>query len=126
MTDFGRKFKELRLQAGLSLRQFCEDNGLDPGNISKIERGVFRAPESPEKVEEYALALKLEPGSDNWVAFLDLAAADRGQLPRDLVSDEAIVGRLPVLFRTLRGQKVPTEKFDDLVRFLKESEGHGS
>ena len=126
MTDFGGKFKELRLRAGFSLRQFCLENGFDPGNISKIERGVFRAPESPEKVEEYALALRIERGSEDWVTFFDLAAAGRGQLPRDLVSDDAILGRLPVLFRTLRGQKVPSDKLDDLIRFLRESEGHGS
>ncbi len=43
---FGEYFKKKRLEIGKTLRQFCLENGLDPGNISKIERGILRPPQS--------------------------------------------------------------------------------
>jgi transcriptional regulator with XRE-family HTH domain len=58
-TLFGEHFRQLREKTGLSLRSFCLAHGFDPGNISRLERGAFLPPESPEKLREYAKALKL-------------------------------------------------------------------
>jgi hypothetical protein len=55
-------------------------------------------------LEKYAGALGLERGSDDWLKLFDLAAASRGQLPKDLLSDEELLEKLPALFRTLRGR----------------------
>ena len=118
-SAFGSYFKEIRTRKGWSLRQFCEAHGYDAGNISRLERGVFAPPESPEKLREYAKALGLKEGGDEWIEFLDRAAAARGQLPADLQADEALLGRLPVLFRTLRGRKVTPEKLDQLVELIR-------
>ncbi len=118
-ATFGFYFKELRTNKGWTLRQFCEENGYDPGNISRLERGVFPAPESPQKLREYAKALGLKEGGEEWVEFFDRAAAARGQFPVDLQADENLVGRLPVLFRTLRGRKVTPEKLDQLVEIIR-------
>jgi len=118
-SPFGSYFKELRTRKGWSLRRFCEANGYDPGNISRLERGVFPPPESPQKLREYAKALALKEGSEEWLEFLDRAAAARGQLPADLKADENLVGRLPVLFRTLRGRKVTPEDLDQLVEMIR-------
>jgi transcriptional regulator with XRE-family HTH domain len=116
---FGCYFKELRTRKGWSLRRFCEANGYDPGNISRLERGVFPPPESPQKLREYAKALGLKEGGEEWIEFFDTAAAARGQLPADLQADEKLVGRLPVLFRTLRGRKVPPQNLDQLVEMIR-------
>ena len=43
---FGELFKKLRLRLGMTLRKFCEENDFDPGNISKLERGLLPAPQS--------------------------------------------------------------------------------
>lgn len=118
-TTFGTYFKELRAKGGWTLRQFCEANGFDAGNISRLERGVFAPPESPEKLAEYARALGLKKGSEEWIDFFDRAAASRGQIPDDLKADENLVAALPVLFRTLRGQKVTPEKLDQLVEMIR-------
>src|SRR5215472_11209933 len=99
---FGSYFKELRTRKRWTLRQFCQANGYDPGNISRLERGVFSPPESPQKLREYAKALGLKHGAEEWIEFFDRAAADRGQIPADLQGNETLVGQLPVLFRTLR------------------------
>lgn len=117
---FGEFFKAMRLKRGLTLRQFCEASGFDPGNISRLERGVFPPPESPEKLDEYARALGLREGSEEWIEFHDRAATSRGQLPADLLSDKDLVDRLPLLFRTLRGQKVPAAKLKELVEWVKQ------
>lgn len=115
---FGAKLKELRMAQGLTLREFCSRHGFEPGNYSKLERGLF-APPGNDKVDEYARALGLGVGSDAHVELRDLAALDRGELPHDLLSDEQVVKELPVLFRTLRGQRVEQEQLDDLVKLIR-------
>lgn len=116
---FGQFFKEMRLKTGLSLRQFCLDHGLDPGNISKIERGLASPPQSKEKLEEYARYLGIVKDSDDWYNFFDYAAASTGRIPPDVMSDEELVKRLPAVFRTLRGQKLPIEKLGDLAELIR-------
>lgn len=115
---FGQLLKELRLRSGQTLREFCENNGFDPGNYSRIERGLF-APPGNEKIAEYAKALGVEVGSDTYVDLLDKAAIDRGELPQSLLSDEQVLEQLPILFRTLRGQSVEDGKLDKLIDILR-------
>jgi transcriptional regulator with XRE-family HTH domain len=119
MATFGEFFRAMRAKRGLSLREFCLGNKLDPGNISRLERGLMTAPESREKLEQYAGALKIKKGSDDWYTFFDLAAAERGKIPDDVLTDEAVVEQLPVLFRTLRGQRVDPKALDDLVERIR-------
>ena len=120
-NDFGKLFKEMRLRTGLSLRKFCLDNGLDPGNISKMERGLACPPQSKEKLEEYAKYLGIEKESDDWYNFFDYAFASTGRIPPDVMSDEELVKELPVVFRTLRGQKLPVEKLKQLAELIRRS-----
>ena len=73
------------------------------------------APNSDEKLRGYARALKLKKGTDEWQRFFDLAAVSRREIPEDIMSDEELVKRLPLVFRTLRGQKVGDAQLDALV-----------
>ena len=116
---FGSYFKERRIRLGLTLRKFCEDHGIDPGNLSKVERGVLPPPKD-EILKKYAHYLKLKEASDEWYEFFDLAAAESGRLPKELREKE-IVARLPFLFRTLRGKKITKEKLNKLIKLIKES-----
>jgi transcriptional regulator with XRE-family HTH domain len=116
---FGRFFKERRIVLKKTLRQFCSENKLDPGNISKMERGLLPPPQSREKLEEYAKLLKIKKGSDGWYTFFDLAAAETGRIPDDLMEGKKIKDKLPIFFRTLRGQKVPNEKLEELIKKLR-------
>ena len=120
-TKFSVKLKELRVSAGLTLREFCLRNKIDPGNYSKLERGHFPPPESHDLLEKYATALGLKPGSDNWLELFDLAAAERGRIPEDLMSDEKIVDKLPVLFRTMRGTPLSVDQLDELIEHVRRS-----
>lgn len=119
---FGEFFKEMRLRLGMSLRQFCIEHGLDAGNISRIERGISVPPQSREKLEEYAGYLGIEKDSDEWYDFFDYAAAAAGRIPQDVMSDEELVKKLPVVFRTLRGQKLSAEQLRGLAESIRSME----
>ena len=112
---FGEFFKEKRIGIRKTLRQFCVENKLDPGNISRLERGLIPPPQGSDKLEEYARYLHIKKGTDDWYSFFDLAAADRGIIPQDLMSDNEVVKMLPAFFRTLRGQKPTEEEMKKLV-----------
>lgn len=121
MNAFSNLLRKLRAKHGLTLREFCLQNQLDPGNYSRLERGLYPPPQSHEQLEKYARALGLKEGSDEWLELFDVAAATRGEIPRDLLTDAELVEKLPVLFRTLRGQPVSPEKLDQLAELIRKS-----
>ncbi|MEW6587502.1 MAG: helix-turn-helix transcriptional regulator [Nitrospirota bacterium] len=118
---FGEFFKEKRIALRKTLRQFCVENKLDPGNISRLERGLMAPPQGSEKLEEYASYLQIKKGSDDWYQFFDLARIEAGRIPDELLEDKAVVASLPILFRTLRGQKISEEKLEKLVELIRKS-----
>ena len=119
--SFGEFFKSLRKKKRITLREFCLLASADPANISRLERGVMPPPQDRGILERYAKALGLKPGSDDWYTFFDLAAVDRGIIPKDLLSDREIIEMLPVFFRTLRGQKPTEEEMRKLIDKIKKS-----
>lgn len=118
MSAFAACVKAMRMKLGVSLREFCLERKLDPGNISRLERGLTPPPQSREKLEELAGHLGLKEGSEERRQLFDLAAAESGRIPDDVLSDKELVAKLPILFRTLRGEKVPEDKLNDLLRHL--------
>ena len=76
---------------------------------------MYPPPESREKLEHYAQALGLIPGTDAWTDFFDIASVERGTIPEDLMDDVALVQKLPVFFRTLRTTQVDPESLDKLI-----------
>ena len=121
LETFGQFFKTKRLKTGFSLRQFCLTHKLDAGNISKIERGLSTPPQSKEKLIEYAIFLNIEMDSDDWYTFCDYASASNSRIPKDVMSDEALVKRLPVVFRTSQGQKLTIEKLKSFAEVIRHS-----
>ena len=119
-TRFATRLKRLRIQKGLGLREFCLGNGFDPGNYSRLERGHFPPPRN-ETLQRYARALGLKEGSTEWIELFDLAAAERGEIPADILSDEEVVQKLPVLFRTLRAKPLTAEQLDKLIERVRRS-----
>ena len=121
INTFDQFFKQMRHKTGLTLRNFCFKHDLDPGNISKLERGIIEPPKSREILERYASYLQIKESSDEWYDFFDLAAAYSGRSPQDLMSDRELVERLPVVFRTLRGQKLSEEKLKELAETIRKA-----
>jgi|WetSurSiteA1Bulk_404760.scaffolds.fasta_scaffold16197_1 transcriptional regulator with XRE-family HTH domain len=116
---FGEFFKKKRIELGLTLRKFCSINGFDPGNISKIERGLLSPPQAYEKRKQYAKALCIKEETDDWLTFCDLASISAGKIPDDFLSDDELIGELPRFFRTARKGENIREKLKELAESIK-------
>jgi transcriptional regulator with XRE-family HTH domain len=119
--SFGEFFKSLRKKRRITLRDFCLQAQADPANISRMERGAMPPPQDTNILERYAKALGVKSGSDDWYTFFDLAAAGRGIIPKDIMSDQEVVKMLPAFFRTLRGQKPTEEEMKKLIEKIRKS-----
>ena len=116
---FGEFFKAKRQALGLTLREFCLKHKLDPGNMSRMERGLLAPPQGREVLEKYAKALELKSGSDDWYTCFDLAAAAKGRLPEELLEDKEVVAKLPLVFKTLRGKQLTERQLGELVKKIR-------
>jgi transcriptional regulator with XRE-family HTH domain len=116
---FGEFMKEKRIATGQTLRAFCATHRFDVGNFSKMERGVLAPPHGDHRLAEYAAALGLDRETDEWFEFFDLAAAARGDIPSDLLSDAKVVERLPVMFQAMRD--LDPEKLDQFIDLVRRS-----
>ena len=116
---FGEFFKRKRIALRKTLRQFSSENGFDPGNLSKLERGLLSPPASSDKLKQYARALKIREGSDEWYEFFDVARVSAGRIPKEIFSDKEVLSKLPLVFRTLKGQKLTKEQLTRLAKELK-------
>jgi len=120
-NDFGEFIRARRATLRLSLRSFAEKADLDAGNASRIERGRVAPPENPEILDRIALALDLRRGSTEYQQLMDLAAAAKGRIPQDLLSDEQVAVRLPILFRTLRSKPLSGDQLEKLIDSIRKA-----
>lgn len=119
MGAFGQFFKDRRIAAGMTLRRFCLENSLDPGNLSKLERGRLAPPKSATTLDKYAAALGLKKGTSEYQEFLDLAALEAGMIPPDVKDDAELLESLPVFFRTARGRRPSEEEVERLIEIIR-------
>ena len=120
-NDFGEFIRARRATLRLSLRSFAEKADLDAGNASRIERGRVAPPENPEILDRIASALDLRRGSTQYQQLMDLAAAAKGRIPQDLLSDEQVAVRLPILFRTLRSKPLSGDQLEKLIDSIRKA-----
>ena len=117
---FGQLLKQHRAKTGQSLREFCVRNSIQPATWSRLERGLMQATDD-RLVASYAAALELPEGSDEWQELFDHAAISRGEMPKDLLNDEEVLDKLPVLFRTIRARQVDGDGLDELIDKIRRS-----
>lgn len=117
---FGEYVKALRTENKQSLRSFCLEHNFDPGNHSKIERSLH-TPKGNKQLKKLAYALGLKENSDKWIEFFNLSSIENGQIPEYIMSDKEVLKKLPVLFRTIKGEKISPEKLESLINKIKES-----
>ena len=121
-TDFGIFITNLRKRLDVPLRRFCAEHALDPGNYSKVERGLRPAPKDPRNRAALAESLGLKAGQEEWQKFMDLADLSVGQVPQDLMGDDEIASKLPLVFRSLRGDPLSEEQLRELAELIRSSE----
>jgi len=119
LPAFGVFFKAKRQALDLTLRGFCLKHKFDPGNMSRMERGLLAPPQDREALERYAKALGLKSGGDDWYTFFDLAAAAKGRGPDELLEDQEVVAKLPLVFKTLRGKQLTERQLGELVKKIR-------
>jgi len=120
-ASFGEWLKAQRARKRLTLRVFAKKAGLDPGNLSRYERGVVSPPQDTAVLERIGRALGLKPGSASWSDLIHLSAIGAGRIPPDVAKDSDLLKALPILFRTLKGKKLSEEELIRLARRIQGS-----
>ena len=114
---FTETIKSLRIKKRLTLRDFCEQVGLDPSNWSKVERGVNPPPGDVELLKRLADFFGLA-GADK-LALLDEAALQRREIPADVADNVILQRALPAFFRAARGHELTSAELKNLAADIK-------
>lgn len=109
---FGEFIKNKRILLGYGLREFCIRFGFDPGNLSRIERGAWPPTKLPSYAKKMSRALRLTKRER--VQFDRLASVANGMIPKDILTDEELVKRLPAIFFGIKHRNV-----DRLIELLR-------
>ena len=112
--SFGEYLKTKRMAQDESLRGFCLKHNLDPGNISKLERGVMAPPKDLTKIAE---SLGFKDGDKNWIELYELADKTRAAEHFKNVN-ENVAEKLPQFFRTIDNQNLTEDKLQKIIDFL--------
>lgn len=110
---FNDTVKSLRLEKRLTLRDFCDQAGLDPSNWSKVERGVNPPPGDVETLEKLADFFGLVGAKK--LAFMDEAALQRREIPADVADNTILQRALPAFFRAARGHELSEAELERLA-----------
>lgn len=117
--SFGAYLRACRLEAGLGLRTFAEAAEMKPSNLSAIELGRQRAPQSAKVLDRLADTLGLPKGSPARQRLFDLAVAHKpGTLPPDVATFAGRTRGIPVLLRTLANKRLTAADLDRLTAFV--------
>jgi len=114
---FSETIKSLRIQKKLTLRDFCSQNGLDPSNWSKVERGVNPPPGDITLLERLADFFGL--AGTKKLAFMDEAALQRREIPADVADHQILQRALPAFFRAARGHELSDKELKSLAEDIK-------
>ena len=121
MASFGETIRRRRKEVRLGLREFAQRCDVDPGNLSKIERGRLNPPQDPNTLDRICRALELDLGDDLATELHDLAAVEAGRIPPDLLNDDAVVSKIPVLLRTVKNKQLDEERMEKLIEIIRKS-----
>ncbi len=114
---FSDNVKKLRLEKRLTLRDFCEQAGLDPSNWSKVERGINPPPGDVKTLERLAAFFRLT--GERKLAFMDEAALQRNEIPPDVADNAMLQKALPAFFRAARGHELTEAELKNLTEDIR-------
>jgi transcriptional regulator with XRE-family HTH domain len=118
-NTFGEFIKVRRLQKEIPLRAFSNRIGMDPSNYSRIEKSVDQPPSNPTRLHSIARELDIQIDSDDYKEMERLADIGRGEIPRQILSNDQLVGKLPVFFRAIGQDEMNEEKLDQLIETIR-------
>ena len=72
-------------------------------------------------LDRIASALEFKQGTPDYERLMDLAATAKGRVPQDLLSDEEVAAKLPILFRTLRSKPLSGEQLEKLIDAIRKA-----
>ena len=115
---FNQTIKSLRIEKRLTFRDFCAQNGLDPSNWSKVERGVNPPPGDITLLERLADFFGLAGAKK--LSFMDEASLQRGEIPADVAGHAILQRALPAFFRAARGHELSEKELASLADDIKQ------
>jgi transcriptional regulator with XRE-family HTH domain len=118
-VPFGELLKQRRREKGFTLRGFATRAGMDPGNLSKIERGKLDPPQDWEILARLCSALGYEPDDIRGVELRDLAAVQTGRIPSDILQNTHMMESLPRLLRTVHERQLSGVRIDRLIDIVR-------
>jgi len=119
--SFGEVIKSRRIDMKKTLRQFCMEHGHDPSNWSKIERGINPPPKDETTLACWASQLGLSEKTNDWDDFMYQAAISKGLIPSVMLSDEALVKKLPAFLRTITNAELTENQLDDFIERVRQA-----
>ncbi len=114
---FNETIKTMRIAKRLTLRDFCEQVGLDPSNWSKVERGINPPPGDIGLLEKLAAFFGLN--GEQKLKFMDEAALQRREIPADVAENEILQKALPAFFRAARGHELTEEELKSFAEDIR-------
>ena len=116
---FGNLLRDLRIQAGLGLREFARKIKMQPSNLSALENGRVSPPRDAADLFEMAETLNLRKGTKEWDQFFNSAADAPDRLPADIANEPVLRDRLPILLRTLANAKPTDEQIKRIIEQIR-------
>lgn len=116
--DFGELIQKRRAELRLSLRDCAVRANMDPGNLSRIERGRAAPPQDPDVLARIVESLELT-GTEQAQTLLDVASMQNGRIPHDILSNEEVMSALPVLLRTVNNKQLGAASIEKLIEMIK-------
>lgn len=120
MGAFGELLRSRRSELRLGLRDFALRAEMDPGNLSKLERGRLNPPQDRRTLDRLSMALEWELGSEEAEQLRDTAALENGRIPEDLLEEPEVMAKMPVLLRTVHNRQLDPEEVERLIEIIRE------
>jgi len=122
MNAFAESVRSRRVKLRMTLRDFCRACELDPSNWSKVERSLASPPKEPSVLQRIAKALGYDKNSAESMNLADLSAISQGMIPHTIMKDAQLVAKLPMFFRSVRGDKHTHGELRSLAEIIRDSE----
>ena len=117
--SFGIFFKQIRMNAGFTLRDFCIAYDLDPIVLGRLERGMIPPPDNDDEIGRYATILGLEEGGEMWDEFFNQAALCRGPISDEMSEAARTIRECPCFFQCDFGEDLSDDESVALMETIR-------